>query len=357
MLGSLRIVGFRAFPELSVERLGRVTLVVGRNNVGKTTLLEAVHLHASDVYVGHVAHQILERRDEYLEGGTVVDLERLFHRRNGSSAEAATISDAQGDRTLELTTAWSWWEADDDGKVPREGHSPPEGIAAERVFVMRRHRAGAGGWHRVPSLPLSRSSADLALRRPKLHGSPSLLLPSSGFRTDAIDIADLWDDVALTEREERVIDMLRVVEPDLERITMVKAGRAGRTAAAKLQGRSRLPLRSLGDGMNRLLEMALGLATVGEGGSFLVDEIDSGLHFTTLVEVWRLVFDAAARFDVQVLATTHSWDCIEAFQEAAANHPAEGVLVRLQRAGEVFGSEVFSEDDLAIITRESIEVR
>ena len=65
MLGSLRITGFRAFSDLTVERLGRVTLVVGKNNVGKTTLLEAVHLHASGIYVGHMAHQILARRDEY----------------------------------------------------------------------------------------------------------------------------------------------------------------------------------------------------------------------------------------------------------------------------------------------------
>lgn len=47
MLGSLRITGFRAFSDLTIERLGRVTLAVGKNNVGKTTLLEAVHLHAS----------------------------------------------------------------------------------------------------------------------------------------------------------------------------------------------------------------------------------------------------------------------------------------------------------------------
>lgn len=109
--------------------------------------------------------------------------------------------------------------------------------------------------------------------------------------------------------------------------------------------------------MNRLFELALGLVSVGAGGTFLVDEVDSGLHFTTLVDVWRLIFETAARLDVQVVATTHSWDCIEAFQLAAASHPSEGVLVRLQRIEDAIRAEVFSEDDLAIITRESIEVR
>lgn len=68
MLGSLRIKGFRAFSDLTIERLGRVTLVVGRNNVGKTTLLEAVHLHASTGSALPAARRILARRNEYLAG-------------------------------------------------------------------------------------------------------------------------------------------------------------------------------------------------------------------------------------------------------------------------------------------------
>ena len=109
--------------------------------------------------------------------------------------------------------------------------------------------------------------------------------------------------------------------------------------------------------MNRLFELALGLVNVENGGVFLIDEIDSGLHFTTLVDIWRVVFDAAARLNVQVFATTHSWECIEAFQKAATEHPEEGGLIRLERGEDGIRAESFSEEELAIITRESIEVR
>lgn len=358
MLESLRITGFRAFSELTVERLGRVTLVVGRNNVGKTTLLEALHLHASGGYALSAVRRILERRDEYLvtepDEPDKVDFERLFHRTNGTRSDTARISNVTGGHALELFTNWAWWEGDGQNRDRRQGDEPPDGVAAQRQLIARLHNRSGRGW-RDTSVELLNPRG--AFYRPKPHGSPSLLLPSAGFRTEEIDIADLWDDVVLTDREQKVIDILQHVEPGLERIVMVKAGRSRRTAMAKVEGRSSLPLRSLGDGMNRLFEVALGLVTVGEGGSFLVDEIDAGLHFTTLVDVWRLVFESAAALDVQVVATTHGWDCIEAFQRAAADHPTEGVLVRLQRKGETFGSEVFTEADLAIITRESIEVR
>ena len=66
----------------------------------------------------------------------------------------------------------------------------------------------------------------------------------------------------------------------------------------------------------------------------------------------------AHRLNVQVFATTHSWDCIEAFQQAAEeDHAEEAMLIRLQnrRAGVV--ATLFDEEDLGIVTRELIEVR
>jgi hypothetical protein len=44
ILNSLEINSFRAFEHLQIERLGRVNLIVGKNNVGKTSLLEAIQL-------------------------------------------------------------------------------------------------------------------------------------------------------------------------------------------------------------------------------------------------------------------------------------------------------------------------
>lgn len=352
MLGSLHIAGFRAFSELVIERVGRVTLVVGRNNVGKTTLLEAAHIHASGPAALAAAHRMLERRDEYVEDERgAVGLEQLFFRHNGTSHSTFSIANADGSDALEVGTTWAWW--DSGGR--RMGDEPPDAVEAHRRLVARRH-----GRDEQLSLPLTMPWAGPAVRAIKeaeASRSSSLLLPSAGYQAEKVDVGKLWDAVVLTEREQRVIDALRVIEPGLERIVMVDTQRSHRTAMAKIAGRSPLPLRSLGDGMNRLFELALGLVSAGSPGTFLVDEVDSGLHFTALTDVWRLIFETATRLDVQVFATTHSWDCIEAFQQAAVGHPTEGVLVRLQRGAETITSEVFTEDDLTVITRESIEVR
>jgi AAA15 family ATPase/GTPase len=63
ILNSLEIRNFRCFKHLQIERLGRVNLIVGKNNVGKSTLLEALRLYA---YKGspNLIWKILQSRDE-----------------------------------------------------------------------------------------------------------------------------------------------------------------------------------------------------------------------------------------------------------------------------------------------------
>ena len=70
-----------------------------------------------------------------------------------------------------------------------------------------------------------------------------------------------------------------------------------------------------------------------------------------------MVFLLAHKLEIQVFATTHSWDAIEAFQRAASESQAKGSLVRLIRRDDRIIATVFSEDELAVVTRNKIEVR
>lgn len=93
------------------------------------------------------------------------------------------------------------------------------------------------------------------------------------------------------------------------------------------------------------------------GGILLIDEFENGMHYSVQLDAWRAVFRLAKSLDIQVFATSHSWDAIEAFQRAAAEDPEDGVLIRLSRHGEDIIPALFSESELAIATRDRIEVR
>jgi AAA15 family ATPase/GTPase len=114
----------------------------------------------------------------------------------------------------------------------------------------------------------------------------------------------------------------------------------------------------MGDGMNRLLGITLALAVVS-GGILLVDEIENGIHYSVQTDVWRTILRAAESLNVQVFATTHSWDCIRAF--AAATNEMEGtagILYRLDRRikGEVRPVR-YTQEEMAIAAEQQIEVR
>jgi predicted ATP-dependent endonuclease of OLD family len=92
----------------------------------------------------------------------------------------------------------------------------------------------------------------------------------------------------------------------------------------------------------------------------LIDEFESGLHHTVQTDLWRLIIQFANQLDIQVFATTHSWDCVEAFQQASAEDQTEqSLLIRLEKRRDAAGIEavLYDKRRMEIATREGIEVR
>jgi len=109
--------------------------------------------------------------------------------------------------------------------------------------------------------------------------------------------------------------------------------------------------------MQRMFGIALALVNAKDG-MLLIDEFENGLHYSVQPDLWRLIFQVARRLNVQVFATTQSWDCVEAFQKAAQEDTQnEGVLIRLESKKGKIVATLFDERQLGIATREQIEVR
>ena len=93
-------------------------------------------------------------------------------------------------------------------------------------------------------------------------------------------------------------------------------------------------------------------------GFLLIDEAENGIHHAVQRDYWRMVFQAAHESNVQVFATTHSWDCVRGFAQAAGeNEDIEGVLVRLEKEEDGLRAVRYSERRLKIAAEQRIEVR
>ncbi len=132
----------------------------------------------------------------------------------------------------------------------------------------------------------------------------------------------------------------------------------GRRVIVKLKDHPQpVPLKSLGDGAIRLFSVALALAN-SRDGILLIDEAENGIHHSVQSDFWRMVLRMARENNTQVLATTHSWDCVRGFAQAAADDENnEGILIRLERDDEDIQAVFYSEDELQIAAEQGIDVR
>lgn len=373
LLPSFRIQGFRAFRDLQIPRLGRVNLLVGKNNVGKTTALEALKVYAAGPDAPWEIRDLLERRQEIRRGSPRektpphFDIDRVFFQseHDGRSSviqlgpvEGATplriqIGRVSGNAPLLHPFGGVFSAADeeipDNAQPANQALRVSRGTVTIQVISMRS----------LSDLHHPLEIADMHMGR-ILEGKSPLtceLLPARGI--DKASIGALWDSIVLTANEQSTLQALRIIAPDIERISLVEDPQQQgiRYALISRKGHSSPePLHSMGDGMNRVFELALGLVSASDG-LFLIDEVENGVHYAAQEQLWRFIFEASSQLNVQVFATTHSWDCIAAFQKAASSHPEDGVLISLAQVDGDIKAAVFNERDLEIITRESIEVR
>ena len=178
------------------------------------------------------------------------------------------------------------------------------------------------------------------------------------------DVVRYWDRIALTDRESQPLRGLQLIlGRSVDRIAVVgddgpRSGRTGRRVILRLPGEPHpVPLKSLGDGAVRLFGVALALANCRDG-FLLIDEAENGIHHSVQRDFWNMVLQSAHRDNVQVLATTHSWDCVKGFAHAAVeNEDVEGVLVRLDRVDGIIRAIEYSESELKVAADQGIEVR
>ncbi len=365
---SLDISGFRGISSLAIQNVGRVNLITGRNNAGKSSLLEAVRVLITGGSMKTI-HEILNYREEIFSD----DPERVFGYNdvapfcsllNGfpdvSSSKSLSVSATGGipASISRISIKIGWFARRSD---PDQASFRFEPIDADFLGDIDRFPAldmDIAGKRRI--VPLDRVSRRYFLRsEPDVNLVPCVNLdPFSSRSTGQLGV--LWDAIALTESEREVVEALRVISDDIEAVSMIgsdERNMRSRIAIAKSRAfDSPIPLRTFGDGVNRLFGIILSLCNA-RNGVLLVDEIENGLHYSIQAAVWKAIFRLSRKLNVQIFATTHSWDCVRSFQEAATESPEDGILVRLTKKGEKTIATLFTEQELEIVSRDQVEVR
>ncbi|MBM4035201.1 MAG: hypothetical protein FJ291_25950 [Planctomycetes bacterium] len=382
MLTSLQVEGYRGFAgRYTLRGFSQVNLLVGKNNCGKTSILEALHLLASGGDPKIVIETALRRgetvsvleipmsySDYRTRSVTCPDATHFFHGHKLSSNSRFRLSaeGALGELVASVAAPSGRIAAlpqvvDAQGSVHRRpdpaltlriaGSLCPKGIEAPLLLLSA--EGAVLGQLRDPQW--EETVSDSQKRSPVRFLSPS----ASQSRL----LRQTWDEVLRHGREREVIQAMQLLEPKLAGIFFLsEAGGdgngslAGILAALGDQG-PRLPIGSLGEGVYRMLALSATLVQTA-GGFLLVDEIDTGLHYSAMGEMWRLVVRTAKQSNVQVFATTHSLDCVRGLAWLCANYPDLGAEVSLQKIEpSIEQSVALDAEGIRITADQGIEVR
>jgi ABC-type branched-subunit amino acid transport system ATPase component len=369
MIRTITIQRYRGFRQLKMEGLASVNLLVGRNNSGKTTLLEAINLLAAQGDPMTLWNAMTRRGERFgvnrdsspRPAPPEIDVCHLFHGHQLALDMSFGI-DARADEGVKQV---SYRICD----FPQQQTLPFTEEAEGTSGVLALEIAG-GSLPQPMQLPLTmRGGLTLdTIRRLSARGAqPEERSLVNFIGTESLnpeDLGILWSEIALTPEEDTIIEALRTVEPQIERIAFVASDyrsprlptRGGFLLKCSAYDQP-VPIGSMGDGVWRLLAMAL--ATLRpKGGLLLVDEIDTGLHYSVMTDMWKLIRAVATRFGVQVFATTHSQDCIQSLAAICRQDAVDPGEVCIHRIEPELGRSVkFSEAEIVAAAERGVEVR
>lgn len=331
---NITINHFRGIQSLTIEDLRRVNLLVGRNNCGKTTVLEAFFL-LSGMSNPQLSDNIQHFRDLPLTADD--DYSYLFWDFNFKNPISLKANLDEGEqRYLTIYPSYKTGNQTSVGIPAIPSVSTDFGRQIAGIYIDSGNNAGgvfAGkisikSWEIESHPPGYKEKLRCAFLTPKTLASDEVVK-----RIDALIIK---------KQLGKIISVLQHIEPSVTDI------RIGRNSLIYVDiGKPTLfPMNIMGDGIRRILSILAVVADM-QDGVLLVDEIENGLHYSSLAILWKALFVACREYNVQLIATTHSYECIEAFSntyasiDLAAESEGDGIrLYRLDRQGDTH--QVFS---------------
>ena len=342
MLHSLTIINFRGFRELTIEPLARVNLIAGKNNVGKTGVLEALYL-------------LFSNREQFIHFASAF---------RNSQEKVSGIPDEQ-EKKDNFANFWQWLphRSDGIGQVQISANEKLNGsgssalsfeLILDKESIKKPVYSLTFHYHKNGSEFVSRAAGS-----PYFDEKKTGLLPvkiCSTRLSQPMEDAELFNSLVLKKKKKTLIELLKTVEPRLEDMQYLKVG-SEPLVYVDVGLKELIPLTQLGQGVIRLFRFFAEML-VEEAKIILIDEIENGIHHSVLAEVWKGIAEIAAKEDLQIFATTHSWECITAaHQSFAKTSPDDFRLFRLEQIKGKIKAIAYDEEAINAALKFEMEVR
>ncbi len=358
MITEAVIKNFKCFKQLTLPDLGRITIVGGKNNVGKTALLESLFLF----FDRNSPRMILKQYGWRGLGRVTSTPEGMWAPvfRNYNLSKPISLSVWTDDKMESALFEYN-------PNFMLDSLPPGEALEGSGQKSVRTDAEP------VPSFSLdieydngsgTKNTAHLLIS-PK--GAPGLKLDYvvSGLRTaiflpaktqiSAKETSERFGRLQKTLNVPKALHFLKLIDPRLKELANITEG-PDPVIYGDIGLPEMIPIPLMGEGMSHALDIILAMAHC-ENGALFIDEVDNGIHRSLLPKIWEAIGSAAEHYNCQIIATTHSYECLESIHKGLSNRPEYLRYIRLSREGDVVTAKTSNYDMLGAGILHNMEIR
>lgn len=356
MIEKIAFENFRGFERMELSDIKPITLISGKNNAGKSSVLEGVFL-----FFDHTAPESFLKISNLRGVTPALDIrslwEPLFYQLDTQKKLRISMTAEGQDVLLE-------YAKDDSFIPPKEATMSPEMmnqiISSAKTSYTLKVRFQRGDYVEDGHFIMTPMGVVRNMTTSHENQIESLryiqFIDAAVINTNAVFVAESLGRVELKGEKQSVIDVLKLIDPDITDLFPVVMN--GQAQLYVKIGNRPLPLRLAGDGLNKLLCIVLAI-TANPDSIILIDEIETGFHYSMLPVLWETVARAAQKNRCQVIATTHSYECIAGASEGIqrAGCISDFCYYRIDKGGEGSSVSRYSDELLQIAVSTDMEVR
>lgn len=320
-LSYFKVENFKRFDSLEVNDIGQFNLIVGDNNVGKTSLLEALLFDDEnyDQTLYNLRHALRSSRGlNVFKHNNINFLD--FYSRNKIKSISFTVGFPKAKPQKVTLSKRNFGDLNSDEQKT---------ITIPLMLI----RNTPDDTNHLIEFSVEQKKALYFTTKNGINNIVDFY-PFVGVNINhEYNIGDyLSEFIESTKKRNEIIDALKYFIPNIISVEINTAILPGEVTTVVREENDDLikPIAQYGDGTNKFLRYILEMNWC-ENKRLMIDEIDAGIHYSRMKEFLEKVLQTAKNKKVQLFATTHSKECIEYFKEAlkARGLENEGRIIRI----------------------------
>lgn len=362
MIESLKIKNFRCFSELEVPGIKPLTIISGKNNIGKSSVLEALFF-MYDHGNGSPFLKMNRVRGEMANRSIYNTWESVFHNMDTDvpiEIEMNIDGITSILRFVKENIALLNLAKDVENSVQTVDFLSNMSSYALKMTYERDDYKEEADYIYVPGMEQTQIVKEPSYKRggektSKEQMGNMVYLANTNIRNDA-DLVDLFSKLEMNNAKSDLLRILKIIDSEISDVSVLSSNGVVQLYVKK--NGITMPFRYAGDGILKLLDISLRILAQ-PGCVLLVDEIENGLHYSSLKELWTVIAEAAKINNCQIIATTHSYEIINASAVGAANSGREDdySYIRLERRGDEIMALDYNHEDMVEALEAELEVR